>query len=523
MTHLLKGVHVCLAGVLLLATLGLLSGCSTLPDINEDRRTSTSLVAAQTQDTLLGRAITPLKEVHADNSGVYPLSNPREAFAVRVLLARKAERTLDLQYYIWHDDTTGRLLLAELLAAAERNVRVRLLLDDNGTAGLDHEIAALNAHPNIEIRLFNPYSNRRLKALGYVTDFSRLNRRMHNKSMTADSQAMVIGGRNIGDDYFGATTGVLKADLDALIVGPVVDEVSLDFDKYWASPVAYPADSIVAALTPMEAQRVGTELADTVNQREAQDYIEAIRNSDFFETLMSGNAPFLWSNVQMVTDDPAKALGNIDGDGLLMRQLETILARPESSVVLVSPYFVPTQAGTDVFVALAARGVDVRILTNALESTDVLPVHAGYAKRRKALLAGGVKLFEMMRLSAQASKSAGSGPFGSSASSLHAKTFAIDGRRVFIGSFNFDPRSMHLNTELGFVIESPELAEDVEAALAAGAPEHAYEVRLDENGRIYWIDQRSGEARQLGTEPNTSWFKRGLVAILGRLPIEWLL
>ncbi len=494
-----------------------------MPDINENRSTSSSLSAAQTQDTSLGRATTPLKEVHANHSGVHPLSNPREAFAVRVLLARKAEQTLDLQYYIWHGDITGRLLFTELLAAAARNVRVRLLLDDNGTTGIDDEIAALDAHPNIEVRLFNPYSNRRFKALGYVTDFSRLNRRMHNKSMTADSQAMVIGGRNIGDDYFGATTGVLKADLDALIIGPVVDDVSLDFDKYWASPLAYPAASIVGSLTPIEVQRIGAELVDTGNSRAARDYIEAIRNSEFIDILLAGNAPLLWSPVQMVTDDPAKALGNIEGDGLLMRQLEAILARPESSVVLVSPYFVPTKAGTEIFVALADRGVDVRILTNALESTDVLPVHAGYAKHRKALLAGGVKLFEMMRLSAEATRSPGSGSFGSSASSLHAKTFAIDGQRVFIGSFNFDPRSMHLNTELGFVIESPVLAGDVEAALVAGIPDRAYEARLDEKGRIYWLDQRSGEPRRLGSEPNSSWFKRGLIAILERLPIEWLL
>lgn len=496
-------------------------GCA-LPAI-ENRTESTALSVEQSRNTALGRALAPLIEQHKDESGLFPLGNPRESFAVRVLLARAAVRTIDVQYYIWHGDTTGRLLMAALHEAAERGVHVRLLLDDNGTAGVDAELATLNAHPNIEVRLFNPFTNRRFKPLGYIHDFSRLNRRMHNKSFTADAQATVIGGRNVGDEYFGATSGVLKADLDALLVGPIVEDVASDFDRYWASQSSYPVDLIVAEPDMAEQSLALAAIQDADDGPEAQRYLDAIRESTFITALLGGELSLQWSAVQMVTDDPAKGLGKVENEGLLIHQLDKILAQPTRSVVLVSPYFVPTKAGTEAFVAMAKRGVKVRILTNALEATDVLPVHAGYAKRRKDLLKSGVILYEMKRLSSAPKKNPGIGPFGSSASSLHAKTFAIDGQRAFIGSFNFDPRSMHLNTELGFIIDNPMLAGDIEASLETGVPERAYEVRIDERGKLYWLEWNGKEIVRLDSEPNSGWFKRAALSVLGILPIEWLL
>ncbi|MCR9262310.1 MAG: phospholipase D family protein [Pseudomonadaceae bacterium] len=499
-----------------------LAACSALPDITT-RTVSTSLSSVESQRTTLGQRIAPLMAPHPGQSGVYSIANPRESFAMRVLLSQAAERTLDLQYYIWHDDTTGTLLMSALYKAAERGVRVRLLLDDNGTAGIDDEMWVLDLHPNIEVRLFNPFLNRSFKALGYLTDFSRLNRRMHNKSFTADGQATVIGGRNIGDEYFGATTGVLKADLDALLVGSVVEEVSMDFDRYWASQSSYPVADIVESLSQTDEQRVLRAFSKVATQPAAKGYLDAIEKSDFISRLLKGEAPLLWSEVRLVTDDPAKGLESMEGEQLLIRQLDEILAKPQSSVMLVSPYFVPTKAGTEAFVEMVGRGVQVHILTNALEATDVLPVHAGYAKRRKTLLASGVKLYEMMRLASGGAQQNRATGFGSSASSLHAKTFTIDGKRVFIGSFNFDPRSMHLNTELGFVIENPVLARDVEQSLTTVLPALAYEVRLDDKGDLYWLDNRGETPRRFDHEPNSGWFKRASVAVLKWLPIEWLL
>jgi len=513
-----RGPILCVALGVVLSSMG---GCA-LPSL-ENRPPSVSLPSDQSRDTPLGQAITPLAARHSGKSGLHPMGDPRESFAVRVLLARAATRTLDLQYYIWHGDTTGTLLMAALREAAERGVRVRVLLDDNGIGGLDADLAFLDEHENIEVRLFNPFPTRRFKKFGYVHDFSRLNRRMHNKSFTADGQASVVGGRNVGDEYFGATAGVLKSDLDVLLVGPVASEISTDFDRYWVSDSAYPVSRLVPGLEDDEREQALATLENATAAPEAQTYLDAIRESTFIRTLLESNPELAWSDVRMVTDDPAKGLGKIEGEGLLINQLDTILARPERSVVLVSPYFVPTKAGTDAFVAMAERGVAVSILTNSLEATDVVPVHAGYAKRRKALLAAGVRLFEMKRLSDDQARNASAGPFGSSASSLHAKTFAIDGERAFIGSFNFDPRSMHLNTELGFVIESAALASEIEETIEGGVPDLAYEVRLGDDGSLYWLEQRGENTVRLEKEPNSGWGKRAAVVILSWLPIEWML
>lgn len=504
----------------LLLSIGLLSGCS-LPAQNLTESVALDPESART--TRLGQALAAEVAAHPDQSGIHALSDPHGAFAARVLLARAAERTLDVQYYIWHGDMTGTLLLEELHAAADRGVRIRLLLDDNGTAGLDTELAALALHPQIEVRLFNPFIVRKPKWLGYITDFSRANRRMHNKSYTADNQATIIGGRNIGDEYFGATEGILFADLDVLAVGPIVGEVSTDFDRYWASGSVYPVEHIVPPVSARHLEQLSQKAALVEMDSQAAAYVAAVARSDFSRQLLAGDLPLEWATTRMVTDDPAKGLGGAEPEGLLTHQLGQILERPRSAVVLVSPYFVPTAAGVEAFTALVDQGIDVRILTNSLDATDVAAVHAGYAKRRRDLLAGGVQLFEMRRLSPHRERNESAGPFGSSGSSLHAKTFAVDGERVFVGSFNFDPRSMHLNTELGFVIDSPALAQAVHQAFDTSIPANAYEVKLSAGDRLIWIERfDEGEVRY-DQEPNTGLLKRGGIWLLSLLPIEWLL
>jgi len=427
-----------------------------------------------------------------------------------------------VQYYIWHGDTTGMLLLRALREAAARGVRVRLLIDDNGARGIDAELVALDSEPNIEVRLFNPFVNRRFKKAGYLYDFRRLNRRMHNKSFTADGQATVAGGRNVGDEYFGATTGALKVDLDVMLVGPVVDAVSTSFDAFWASDSAYPVSRIAGSVSKLRrANKLATIMRATESQA-AGTYLEAIENSNLLQALTQGSSELLWQEVRMVVDDPAKGLAYQEGEQLLSNQLDNIFVPPTKSLMLVSPYFVPGKEGTDTFIALAEQGIDVRILTNSLDATDVTPVHAGYAKRRRALLEAGVRLFEMKRTSEERTRHASAGPFGSSASSLHAKTFAADGARAFVGSFNLDPRSVHLNTELGFVIESPELAQMIESAFAHDVPRHAYEVILDD-GELRWLEMIDGQVVRLDNEPNSTWFRQAKVTFFSWLPVEWLL
>jgi putative cardiolipin synthase len=496
-----------------------LSGCADLPSL-EGRAASTALT--DTGSTRLGRAVAPLVAAHRGESGVYALDDGRDAFAVRVLLAGAAERSLDVQYYIWRNDITGALLFDALRAAADRGVRVRLLLDDNNTSGLDATLAQLDAHPNIEVRLFNPFALRRLRLLGYLTDFLRLNRRMHNKTFTADGQATIVGGRNVGDEYFGAGE-FLFADLDVLAIGPVATAVSNDFDRYWNSASAYPVRLLVPAAAADSGASLALEAARIAQLPAAHDYMAAMRASTFVAELIARRLPLEWAPTLLVSDDPAKVLDRAPADSRIGAQLKRVVGVPSSELDLVSPYFVPSQAGADAFAAMVQRGVKVRVLTNSLEATDVAAVHSGYAKWRKPLLAAGVKLYEMRRSWPQDAGPRRSGPLGSSASSLHAKTFAVDGQRVFVGSFNFDPRSARLNTEMGFVIDSPTMARQLAATLTSGVAERAYEVRLAPDGALYWTERKQGAIIRHDTEPGTGFWRRVGVRLLSWLPIDWLL
>lgn len=499
------------------------AGCA-LPSL-KDRSQSEAFSQAQTADTRLAQAVGNEVESHSGLTGITTLEDPLDAFVARVLLAEASDRSLDVQYYIWRDDITGKLLMYSLYRAAERGVRVRLLLDDNGIAGLDDLLAALNHHDNVEVRLFNPFVIRSSRALGFLTDFGRLNHRMHNKSFTADNHATIIGGRNIADEYFGIGGGALFSDLDVLAIGPVVDRVSQDFDRYWASQSAYPADRLLAGADKEDLDALAANLASVEQDTEAQRFVAALHHSDFLQELLDQEVSFVWAPVEMVSDDPAKAQGLEDEEGLLSQQLALALGEPEKTVTLVSPYFVPGNLGVELFRDLENAGVEVRILTNSLEANDVALVHSGYAKYREALLKSGVELFELRRFRADNDdeRHSSGGIVGSSAASLHAKTFAVDGETLFVGSFNFDPRSANLNTELGFLIRSPELASALESAFSEQVRLAAYEVVLDEEGELRWLEFNGAETVEHHHEPNIGAFKRALVYLFSLLPVEPLL
>lgn len=475
----------------------------------------------QTATTRLGQSVVPLAESHPTQSGVFPLISGRDALAARALLAESAEHSIDAQYYIWRRDLSGTLLLESLHRAADRGVHVRLLLDDNNTVNSDPLLAALNAHPNIELRLFNPFKIRRWRALNYLFDFHRLNRRMHNKSFTVDRQVTIIGGRNIGDEYFDAGQGALFADLDVMAIGPVVDDVSKDFARYWLSESALPAERVIGPGNPAHIDQLARESETVEHNPAASSYVAAIRESEFVDLLLSGELHFEWAPTRMISDDPAKGLGRRRLKRQVWPKLRRILGGPIRELELISPYFVPTVAGVRFFSALVKHGANVTVLTNSLEATDVPFVHAGYARRRKALLRNGVKLFELMRSSA-AHSGRDRGLVGSSGSSLHAKTFSIDRARVFIGSFNFDPRSAELNTEMGFVIDSPPLAEAIAEAFIRDMPGRAYEVHL-KNSELQWIKTSNGDQTVYHHDPGASRARRLALAFISLLPIEWLL
>lgn len=518
--------------VVLASTLALLfTACASLP---ADVPRTESKALSNTSDTRLGQGVGELTRAHPSQSGIRALPVANEAFAARILLARNAQRSLDLQYYIWHRDTTGQLLWEEVWRAAERGVRVRMLIDDANTAGLDAMLATLDAHPNIELRLFNPFANRGFRAGDFLSDFTRVNHRMHNKSFTADNQVAIVGGRNIGDEYFGANMEVGFQDLDVMTVGPVVREVSQEFDLFWNSASAYPGASLWPPAASDGLAQLQASWEANRNRQEARDYIEATSRTPLVTQVMQGKLDFEWTSAHVLHDDPAKALQPTDRTDLqMLPRLEKALGRPDKELDLVSPYFVPGKDGTAGLTALAKRGVKVRVLTNSLSATDVAPVHAGYAKYRKELLEAGVTLYELKPGAAVPPPDKESRPHGmpgsgstggGSAASLHAKTFAADRKRIFVGSFNLDPRSARLNTEMGVLIDSPRLAGQLSSQLDSSLPNAAYQVRLTPQGDLEWIERdASGQQTIYTSEPGTSGLRRLWVNFLKVLPIESLL
>lgn len=515
----------------LLVLVALVAGCS-LPPL-EPRSQSQALPVAEARNTALGRAVAAAAAEHPKLTGIYALDDAHEAFAARVRLAQQAERTLDVQYYIWRSDTTGHLLLEALRAAADRGVRVRLLLDDNGIARLDEELSVLDVHPNVEVRLFNPFVFRPFKALGFLTDFRRANRRMHNKSFTADNAVTIVGGRNVGDEYFGATDGVLFSDLDVLVLGAVVEAVSHSFDAYWASASSYPIAAMVRAPSAEAVAAVQDRAALVDRSEHAASYKKAVRDLPFYGAMGDARLPLVWAPAHLLVDPASKGLALAEPEELLIHHMSEAVGAPQRALDLVSAYFVPTDSGTDYFVDLARRGVKVRILTNSLAATDVAAVHSGYARHRQRLLQAGVLLYERKpdpaeRAATQRNEEGfrmpgGSGS-GSSGSSLHAKTFGVDGQRVFVGSFNFDPRSARLNTELGLIIDSPELALKLAEVFDRHVPRVSWELRLDPaDGELRWFDAAADPPQTLATEPLTTRRQRAAVWFLDLLPIDWML
>lgn len=510
-----------LRAVALALVAAFLTGCASLPPL--DGRPA-SHAYTDTDATRLGRASTAAAAPHPGLTGIRPLPDPRDAFAARVLLADRAERSLDVQYYIWHDDESGVMLLDALWRAAERGVRVRLLVDDLGSAGMDPLLSAFDAHPSAEVRLYNPFVQRGSRALGFVADFARLNRRMHNKSFTADSRVSALGGRNIGNEYFDVAGAVAFEDLDVLAVGAVVRDVADAFDLYWNSPSAYPLAIIVGPPSPGAAADLAAAFADARADPDSISYAESVRATPLLRELDEGRIAVEWTRARLLRDDPAKTLdAEVRRETLLFPSLVRDMGRPTASLDLVSPYFVPGDGGAEALAALARAGVQVRILTNSLSASDSKVVHAGYAKHRAALLRAGVRLYEMKPMVAPESRAKGSTLGGSARASLHAKTFGVDRRRIFVGSFNFDQRSALLNTELGVVIDSPLLAGRLADTFDHDLDRVAYEVRLDADGALVWIDRGAAGEVRYTVDPGTSLWLRSTVDVLSRMPIDWLL
>lgn len=506
------------AGITLLLVL-LICGCAQLPPI-KDRLPV--IAVAPDESGPVARALEPLTQEHPGKSGIALLSDGRVAFGVRVHLARQAAKSIDIQTYIWHEDATGTLLFEEMMQAARRGVRVRILLDDaNTTRKIDPIITLLAREPNVEVRLYNPFVGRGSKAVGFLTDFDRLNHRMHNKSFTVDNRVTIVGGRNIADEYFEAGQETGLVDLDAVAVGEVVHEVSSEFDLYWNSLSAYAATQILANVKPIAAEELTQRAQNVIASPTAAVFADAIAQTEQVKQLLAGTLELQWTTARVINDDPAKTLQEVPESKVqLLPKLRAALGDPQSSLDLISPYFVPGPNGSAALEAIARRGVQVRVVTNSLAATDVSSVHAGYSKYRVRLLQAGVQIYELKRDAVPIEKRAKQ--IGSSATAgLHAKSYAVDRSRIFVGSFNLDPRSSKLNTEMGMVIDSPVFAARLAQAVDNAFPDVAYRVTLKDEANLRWEDGAKDETYT--TEPETGWFRRLSVRVQSWLPIEWLL
>jgi putative cardiolipin synthase len=500
-----------------------LSGCASLP--SNDARTE-SHALQDTASTFLGRQSHAELQAHPGQSAFRPLKSGVDALLARVVLAEAAQRSLDAQYYIWRDDLTGRIFADALLRAADRGVRVRVLLDDVGAQANDAVLSILDSHPNIEIRLFNPIASRSFRGLGMLSDFSRVNRRMHNKAFVADNQAAILGGRNIGDEYFEASSDVAFGDLDVLTAGPVVAEVSSAFDQFWNAPSSYPITTLLGRSADSEdLAKLRVDLAAYIEANRDSPYVTRA-GSRLAEEAKAGRYDYYWGKATLLYDDPAKISRSSEvTEGHLLPQFKEIDLQPRQQLLIVSPYFVPGEEGVSWLNGQVARGVRVTVLTNSLAATDVTAVHSGYQRYREALLEGGVALYELkpgaVPLEKKDQETKG---FGSSRASLHAKTFVFDHRAIFIGSLNLDPRSARLNTEIGVVCESAPMAEDIAGGLERNLDSIAWRLErvVDASGsaHIEWVEASAKGERRYDSDPEVGTMRRFSVWFLGLLPIE---
>jgi putative cardiolipin synthase len=522
---------------LVLATfiIALVSGCSSLPPgANYPKTASTALEHPET--TKLGSQFQRTANLHDGNSGYRVIPAGVDGFLLRIQLINAAERTLDLQYFIFHGDETGRLLTEAVLHAADRGVRIRLLIDDGETVSGDEQISVLEAHPNIDIRIFNPFSYRGHVTLFRATEFmfniSRLDYRMHNKLFVVDNAIALIGGRNVADEYFQIDPQLQLADDDVFAAGPIVGLLSKTFDEFWNSDLAIP----IQALSSQQATRadLNEHRADLSNEHrelkaDGVDFVKRIASGEPFQAIIAGELPLIWAHAQVVYDSPDKKKvesGAMVGR-LMQRPVADVAAAVQSELLMITPFLIPGQEGMHIFDDLHQRGVHVRILTNSLESSTQLAAHSGYVHFRVPLLNDGVELYEIRAL---LGNNRGSGEttaisrFGNY--SLHAKLFVFDRTKLFIGSMNFDQRSMHLNTEIGLIIDSPELAQQVAARFNAMVqPTNAYQLVLHANDRsgtesLVWRTQEGGQTVQYDIEPARNAWQRLGVRLLSFLPWE---
>lgn len=503
--------------------------CTTLP-----KQTPQPIEYAfdtETKQTSLAQIILPLREQNPNLTGYHVLYDPLEALAARIHLIDKAEKTLDLQYYIWDNDKIGSLALHSIIKAADRGVKVRLLMDDNNAKKMEGIYLALDQHKNIDVRLYNPYRFRHYRAMDMVLDLKRINRRMHNKSFIADNQIALIGGRNMSNQYYNVSDSYQFSDVDVMLVGSASDEIVHSFDEYWNDDYAFPVKQIVNPRHySLRFESLKQQLEQHSQNISVQNYLDLATRSHAFENWLNSSIQFDWVKAEIVSDSPSKIRSKAKKEQHLNFQLLNRLEKPEQSVDIISAYFVPEKKGEKMLSELAQNNIQVRVLTNSFKANDVFLVHAFYGKYRKNLLKDNVELYEFLSVPETENLNANTEEIaekakvslkGLSQSSLHAKLMAIDQKQVFIGSFNFDPRSAYLNTEIGVLLDSPNLARAVHQTMDQNLSKYAYKLVLDANNKINWkIKRQDGSIKTYLKEPKMKWWQKAGVKVISWLPLE---
>ncbi|HXI49079.1 MAG TPA: phospholipase D family protein [Steroidobacteraceae bacterium] len=496
---------------LLAAAVLVISGCAGLP---RHVQKTPSVAFQESGTTTLGRIVVG-DEVGKNLSGIRLLSSGDEAFASLIALADHAERTLDIQYYIIHEDESSRILLHHVRLAADRGVRVRVLVDDLNTVGEDRRFMHLSSHANVEVRVFNPFTAARLwtwtRFLASASNIRRINHRMHNKLFVADNALAITGGRNIGDAYFTLDPHSNFVDLDVVAAGPIVPALSASFDAFWNSKYAIPIGSVASAMSPEDASAPLVEPDFSVNARWLEHDLDA------------RNVQLIWVPATVLADGPAKIASETspEEEVTIANDITALMKTAKQELIIISPYFIPGKQGVALIGDLVARGVRVRILTNSLASTDSPLVDIGYARYRAALLKLDVDLREMRPKLGQ--RHARFHPFRSSNASLHAKALVIDQKIVFVGSLNMDQRSARTNSELGLVISSAEIARQITSLLDDLSSDSSYKLQLDANNHVEWVSGEPGMQKIWHTDPETSRTERVWLKLLSPFAPDELL
>lgn len=521
------------AGTVSLVCCALLGACASLPPGSAAPRFA-SVALDQPQTTTLGRTFAAEQGVHGTDSAFRIIPVGADGFLLRMQMVRAAERTLDLQYFVFEGDKTGRLLTEALLRAADRGVRVRVLIDDSQNTHGAAQIDLLCAHPSIELRYFNPFAYRGsvtpLHAIEFLFDHDRLDYRMHNKLLIADNAMALVGGRNVGDAYFQIDAEGQFADDDVFAAGPILAPLSAVFDEFWNSPLSIPATALAGrapSAASLERLRQDLALDETALKDGGLDYAVRISSGEPFNSLLAGRLALVWAHALLVADSPdKKSVENGEMVGRLMRRkVAEAMKAVQGELIMITPYFVPGRGGMELLQGLRQRNVRVRVLTNSLESSTELLAQSAYMEYREALLACGVELFEIRALLGNVRGSGETVAISHAGNySLHAKLFVFDRRRIFIGSMNFDQRSLHLNTEIGLLIDSPALADQLAARFdAMTRPVNAYAVLAPSTtGRagLVWRTEEDGKTLEYVQEPARSIWQRIAARILGWLPLD---